>query len=116
MTAIGANTLKTTDEGGLRVETATQASKSTNGNVADQNINGLEHRLQSFVYIKYILLDLIEKGCSEQLSFVWRRNTAQEPVLDASGQPALNPHTHHPKMAYMPTTHIIQVSLKKQRP
>jgi hypothetical protein len=115
MTAIGANTLKTTDEGGLKIETATQASKSTNGNVANQNINGLEHRLQSFVYIKYILLDLIEGGSSEQLTFVWRRNTAQEPVFDANG-PVLNPHTHHQKMAYIPTTHTIQVSLEKQRP
>lgn len=116
MTAIGANTIKTTDEGGLRIETATQASKSTNGNVANQNINGLEHRLLSFVYIKYILLDLIEMDSSEQISFVWRRNSAQEPVLDASGQPVLDPHTHHPKMRYFPATHTIQVSLERQRP
>ncbi|KXU83379.1 hypothetical protein CI15_30295 [Paraburkholderia monticola] len=116
MTAVGTNTLKATDEGGLKIETAIMASKSTNGNVVNQNINGLEHRLQSFVYIKYILLDLIEKGSSEELSFVWRRNTAQEPVLDPNGQPVLNPHTHHPKKAYMPTTHVIQVSLEKQYP
>jgi hypothetical protein len=100
----------------LVTETAIQASRYTNGNVANQNINGLDHRLQSFVYIKYILLDLIEGGQSEQLSFVWRRNSATEPVLDASGHPVLDPHTHHPEMRYLPDTHNIQVSLERQRP
>ncbi|KVO08233.1 hypothetical protein WJ70_23870 [Burkholderia ubonensis] len=116
MTAIGVNTLKTTDAGGPTVEAATQASKSTNGNVANQNVNGLEHRLQSFVYIKYILLDFIEGGSSERLSFVWRRNSALEPVLDSSGRPVLNPRTRAPKKQYFPITHNIQVSLEKQRP
>ncbi|CAG4928806.1 hypothetical protein [Paraburkholderia saeva] len=116
MTARGANTIKTTDAGGLQIDTAVQASKSTNGNVPNQNVNGLDHRLQSFVYIKYILLDLIEGGASEQLSFVWRRNSATEPLLDANGQPVLDPVTHHPKKRYIPTTHTIKVSLEKQRP
>jgi predicted chitinase len=116
MTATGTNTIKTTDAGGLQIDTAVQASKSTNGNVPNQNVNGLDHRLQSFVYIKYILLDLIEGGASEQLSFVWRRNSATEPLLDANGQPVLDPVTHHPKKRYIPTTHTIQVSLEKQRP
>ncbi|MDR5734154.1 hypothetical protein QCE47_17740, partial [Caballeronia sp. LZ025] len=116
MTATGTNTIKITDTGGLQLETAIQASRSTNGNVANQNINGLEHRLQSFIYIKYILLDSIERGSSESLSFVWRRNSAQEPVLDAGGNPVLDPVTHHPKKKYMPTTHTIQISLEKQRP
>ncbi|MCG5071901.1 hypothetical protein [Paraburkholderia tagetis] len=110
------NTLKTTDAGEVQIEAVIQASKSTNGNVANQNINGLDHRLQSFVYIKCVLLDLIDGDSSEKISFVWRRNTAQEPVLDASGQPVLDPHTHHPKRKYFPTTYTIQVSLEKQRP
>ncbi|PXW23145.1 hypothetical protein [Paraburkholderia caballeronis] len=116
MTATGTNTIKTTDAGGLQIDTAVQASKSTNGNVPNQNVNGLDHRLQSFVYIKYVLLDLIEGGSSEQLSFVWRRRSATETVLDANGEPALDPVTHHPKKRYIPTTHTIQVSLEKQRP
>ncbi|MEX3929221.1 hypothetical protein AB4Y36_35090 [Paraburkholderia sp. BR10936] len=116
MTATATNTIKTTDAGGLQIDTAVQASKSTNGNVPNQNVNGLDHRLQSFVYIKYILLDLIEGGSSEQISFVWRRNSAMEPVLDANGQPVFDPVTHHPKKRYIPTTHTIQVSLEKQRP
>lgn len=116
MTATGTNTLKTTDDGRLQVEAAIQASRSTNGNVANQNINGLEHRLQSFIYIKYILLDLIEGDSSESLSFLWRRSSSLEPVLDASGHPTLDPHTHDPKKRYFPTIHNIQVSLKKQRP
>ncbi len=116
MTAIGTNTLKTTDQGGIKIETAVQASRSTNGNVPNQNINGLEHRLQSFVYIRYILLDLIELGASEPLEFVWRRNTALETVLNPDGTPVIDPHTHHPKKKYFPTTHNIQVSLEKQRP
>ncbi|AFT87936.1 lysozyme family protein [Paraburkholderia phenoliruptrix] len=115
MTATGTNTIKTTDAGGLQIDTAVQASKSTNGNVPNQNVNGLDHRLQSFVYIKYILLDLIEGGSSEQLSFVWRRNSATETVLDANGQPVLDPVTHHPKKRYIPTTHTIRASLEKQR-
>jgi predicted chitinase len=116
MTAIGVNTLRTTDAGGLVVDTVIQASRSTNGNVANQNINGLEHRLQSFVHIKYVLLDLIESASPEQLSFVWRRNSAPEPVLDASDSPVLDPHTRRPKKKYFPATHNIQVSLEKQRP
>lgn len=116
MTAVGANTIKTTDAGGLQLATAIQASKATNGNVDNENLNGLEHRLQSFVYIKYILLDLIESGSSEQISFTWRRNSAQEPVLDGSGRPVQDPKTHQPKKKYIPTTHTIQASLKKQRP
>jgi predicted chitinase len=116
MTATGTNTIKTTDAGGMQIDTAVQASKSTNGNVPNQNVNGLDHRLQSFVYIKYILLDLIEGASSESLSFVWRRNSAMEPVLDVNGQPILDHITHHPKKKYIPTTHTIQVALEKQRP
>lgn len=104
MTATGTNTIKTTDTGGLQIDTVVQASKSTNGNVSNQNVNGLDHRLQSFVYIKYILLDFIEGGSSEQISFVWRRNSGMETVLDGT------------KKRYIPTTHTIQVSLEKQRP
>ncbi|MDR6378457.1 hydroxyethylthiazole kinase [Paraburkholderia caledonica] len=115
MTAVGKNTLSTSDAG-IGIADATLASKSTNGNVSNEKINGLDHRLQSFVFIKSILMDMIVNADFEALSFVWRRNSSQEPVLDASGQPVIDPHTHRPKKKFYPTTHNIQVSLIKQRP
>jgi predicted chitinase len=115
MTAIGVNSLATSDSG-IDLAQAIQASKSTNGNVTNEKLNGLEHRLQSFIYIKYIILDKIENGSTESISFVWRRNSSQEPVLNADGTPALDSHTHNPKKKFYPTNQNISVSLEKQRP
>jgi hypothetical protein len=114
MTAVGKNTLETSDAG-IGISEATQASKSTNGNVSNEKLNGLEHRLQSFVYIKYVLMDFIEGGGFETISFIWRRSSSQELVLDASGQPVLDKHTNKPQRKYFATNHTIQISLEKQR-
>lgn len=115
MTAIGVNTLKTSDNG-ISMTDIVIAAKSTNGNVANQIVNGLEHRVISFVFIKYVLMDLIESAGTEVATFVWRRNSAKEPVLDQNGAPVLNPHTHHPEKRYYPATYNLRVSLEKQRP
>ncbi|WP_236066840.1 M23 family metallopeptidase [Paraburkholderia haematera] len=115
MTAVGKNSLKTSDLG-IDVANVVDSSKSTNGNVVNEKINGLECRLQSFIYIKYILLDLIKSDATERLSFVWRRNSEQEPILNPDGTPMLDPHTHRPKKKFYPIVHTIQVSLERQSP
>ena len=115
MTATGKNTLKISDSG-IGVEEVILASKSTNGNVANQNINGLERRLQSFVYIKYILLDSVEGDVPERISFIWRRNSVQEVELDGNGNPLLNSRTRQPRKKYFTKNWNIEVPREKQRP
>lgn len=95
---------------GTEQEDAISVSKCVNGNVAIQNLNGLDVRLQSMIFEKSILLDGVDKEATVELSFSWRRNSNQEIVgYNAQG---------HPIKRYVlkESPWSIPVSLKKQRP
>jgi murein DD-endopeptidase MepM/ murein hydrolase activator NlpD len=115
MTAIGRNTLITSDRG-VSLDDIIIASKSTNGNVAVENINGLDNRFQSFILMKDVLLDTITPQGPALVSFVWRRNSTKETVLNADGTAVLDPHTRRPKKRFFSTTHTINMSNTRQRP
>lgn len=105
-------------DAGVGQEDATTVSKDVNGYVAIQNLNGLDARLQAILYLRNVLLDDIFNGQTTPLSFDWRRNSQQEPVLDEHGHPVMvgtPPHTHV-KMKYYPGHHDIDVSLELQKP
>lgn len=56
-----------------------------------QDVDGLDPRIGHFLYMKYVLMDLVRPATNtERLTFDWRRNSAQEPVLDAAGNPVLD--------------------------
>jgi hydroxyethylthiazole kinase len=118
MTATGTNTLRTSD-GGITTLDAIQASRATNGNVQVQNINGLGNRLQTFTYLKSIMLDLVPTGPTEAITFNWRRNSALEPLVDAHGSPIMQQNhdgTRTQKRGFIVGTHTINVALEHQRP
>lgn len=114
ITATSKNALDVSDTG-LALDQIVSASRTTNGNVPIQNINGLSTRIQTFIYLKHILLEDIPTSESESISFTWRRNAAQEPLFHPNGQPILKPNGQQ-KFGYISTTHSIQVSLQRQRP
>jgi predicted chitinase len=92
-------------------------SKYVNGFVAIQNVNGIDQRLSSFIYLKYVLLDLVRPASNtERLTFTWRRNSAQEPVLDAAGNPVINPTTHLPRTRFVAGSHTVDFPLDHQKP
>jgi hypothetical protein len=68
ITATGENGL-TISDAGFTVKNITHASRLVNGNVAPENINGLDVRLQLSVFLKYVLLDLIPDKDSELITF-----------------------------------------------
>ena len=105
-------------DAGVSQDDAITVSKDVNGYVAIENLNGLDLRLQSVLYLRNVLLDDIFDGQSVSLTFEWRRNSQQEPVLDAQGHPVMEgtpPHTH-PKKKYYPGQHTIAASLELQKP
>ncbi|KPF66647.1 hypothetical protein IP84_15525 [beta proteobacterium AAP99] len=114
ITATGKNVLEPSDEGITNAKIIA-CSRSTNGNVPVQNINGLGTRMQAFVYMKYLLLNLIRPGASESLTFDWRRNSNKELLSNADGSPALDRNGRQ-KKGYIATTHTIDVPLDYQRP
>lgn len=114
MTAVGVNAL-TISDAGIDIVDAIRASRATNGNVPQQNINGLATRLQAFVYLKSILLDALQNTDTLLLSFAWRRNSSQEPLFSPDGQPVLKPNGTQ-KIGYVSVMHSINVFLEKQRP
>jgi hydroxyethylthiazole kinase len=92
-------------------------SKYVNGNVSIQNLNGLDHRIGHFLYLKYVLMDLVRPASNtERLTFTWRRHSAQEPVLDAAGNPVLVPGTTTPKKQFVAGAHSVDFPLEHQRP
>lgn len=51
-------------------------SKYVNGFVAIQHVNGLDHRIGNFLYMKYILMDLVRPAANtERLTFTWRTSS-----------------------------------------
>lgn len=96
-------------DSGISVDDCVAVCRCVNGNVALQNINGLDERLQSVLFIRDVLLDFPADLPSENLHFTWRRSSEQELTgnLNKKGQPI---------KAYIATDWDIPVSLMKQRP
>ena len=94
---------------GISVDDVIAVSRCVNGNVATQNINGLDGRLQSVFFIRDVLLDLVTEATSQVLHFTWRRNSQQEPTgkLNKKGKPI---------KAFIARDWDMTVSLTKQRP
>lgn len=114
ITATSQNALKVSDAG-LELNNIVEASKTTNGSVPLQNINGLGTRVQAFIYLKNILLDGTTTAESEPATFSWRRNSVREPLFHPNGQPVLNANGQQ-KLGYILTTHTIQIPTQRQRP
>jgi len=114
ITATQGNAIEVSDRG-TGISEVVDASKTTNGNVSIQNINGLATRIQAFTFVKYVLLDLVKPGNSERVLFVWRRNSSREPLFHPNGQPILKPNGQQ-KTGYIATTHSQDVPLDDQRP
>lgn len=91
-------------------------SQYINGFFPPQVVNGLDARLETFIFLKYVLLDDVATGPTESLTFVWRRNSQQEPVFLPNGAPDINPKTGNQRMKFFPTTWTIDVPLDPQRP
>lgn len=102
-------------DAGIALADIVAASRLTNGNVAIQNINGLELRIENFIYLKYILLDFLRNRQTEQVQFDWRRNSAKEPLFHRDGTPVLDDHGRQ-KRGFISTRHVIDVPLDHQRP
>ncbi|WP_235844734.1 hypothetical protein [Cupriavidus agavae] len=96
---------------GVEQQHAITVSKDVNGYVRIENLNGLDARLQTVVYLQNILLDRIFQG-NIFITFTWRRNSKMEPILDSSGRSP----TAGGKLKYYPALHRIKVFLDRQRP
>ncbi|MCP3706228.1 hypothetical protein M3I54_04385 [Paraburkholderia sp. CNPSo 3274] len=105
-------------DAGVTQDDAIRASKDVNGYVVIENLNGLEVRLQSVVYLRNILTDEISINDTVAITFDWRRNSQKEPVLDVQGAPVMEGHTphQHPKKKFYKTTHTINASIERQVP
>ncbi|CAG9239989.1 hypothetical protein BCAR13_920002 [Paraburkholderia caribensis] len=116
-------------DAGVTQDDAAAVSRDVNGNVSIENLNGYDVRLQAVLYLRNALLDDVFSGSTTPLTFVWRRNSAKEPVLDAQGQPvavtAGNPphvvmtgNPPHPKIKtkFYATQHTIDAFLTLQKP
>jgi predicted chitinase len=105
-TAIGHNILKDADQG-LTLANSMQTARGTNGNVATKNLNGLDGRLQTAVYLKYALLDYVSVQNQEELVFAWRKSSVKTGTVTVNGQV---------KHVYEDGTHTINVNIKLRRP
>lgn len=102
---------------GIAQSDAVAVGKCVNGDVAIQNLNGLEVRLQCVLFLRDALLSMKSDAATETMSFSWRRKSHTEPVLNAQGQPTLNSSGQVIKKFYLrETPWTIQVNLAKQRP
>ncbi|MFM0190955.1 M23 family metallopeptidase [Paraburkholderia nemoris] len=107
--------LKHMDAGSTQSDAIT-VSKDVNGYVSIEKLNGLEVRLQSVVYLKSVLLDESSESEPTSITFEWRRNSQQEPVLDAQGNVVMIGHPPHPKKKFYRTQHTIQTYIESQQP
>ncbi len=98
-------------DNGIAQSDAIAVSKCVNGNVAIQNLNGLEVRLQSVLFLRDTLLNLRADAVTESMTFSWRRNSQTEPTGQVNAQ-------GHPIKRYIlrDSPWVIQVPLDKQRP
>lgn len=103
-------------DAGAEQNNAITASKDVNGYVDIEKLNGLDARLQSVLYLKTILTDFVKTSDSLSLTFDWRRNSAQEPVLDNNGNVVMVGTPPKVKKKFYRTTHTINASLEHQKP
>lgn len=103
-------------DAGAEQDNAITASKDVNGYVAIENLNGLDVRLQSVVYLKTILTDAIKMSETASITFDWRRNSSQEPVLDANGNVVMVGNPPKVKKKFYRAQHTINASLEHQKP
>jgi predicted chitinase len=104
-------------DGGIALADIVTVSKYVNGEFAVQTVNGIDHRLSSFLYMKYILLDLVRPSSNkEQLTFTWRRQTQKEPVFDTLGNPVISRRTGRQAIGFMPGSHTVDFPLDHQKP
>lgn len=90
-------------DAGLTQDDAIRCSKDVNGYVAIENLNGLDLRLQTVIYLRRVVMDEIIND-PVTISFDWRRSSDREPVLNAQGQPIMlghPPHTYPKKKFYL---------------
>ncbi|PIF74215.1 hypothetical protein CLU95_1336 [Variovorax sp. 54] len=103
-------------DGGISQTDAITASKDVNGYVSIENLNGLDARLQSIIYLKYVLLEDVTRSATEMINFAWRRNSRKEAVLDAQGRAVSTGNPPRPLMKYHLGQHTIGVPLDRQKP
>lgn len=103
-------------DSGISQANAITVSKDVNGYVAIENLNGLDARLQSLTYLKYVLLENVTRNATETISFAWRRNSRKEVALDAQGRPITAGIPPRPVMKYYLGQHTIDIPLERQKP
>ncbi len=94
---------------GISVDDSIAVCRCVNGNVAVENINGLDGRLQSLLCIRDVLLDTVAEATSEILRFTWRRSSQQEPTGDFN-------KNGKPIKKFIPRAWELEVPQTKQRP
>lgn len=103
-------------DGGVAQEDAVRASKDVNGYVDIQNLNGLDRRLQTVIFLRKMLQDDIFSGPTFHLIFRWRRNSKREMLVTAAGAPVIDSGSHKQKIGFVVGLHVVDVSLTAQRP
>jgi hydroxyethylthiazole kinase len=101
-------------DSGLEQSSAITVSKDINGYVAIQNLNGLDVRLLSELFLQWVLSDRPVPTSTPNVSFDWRRNSHQEPVLNANGQPVVA--NGYVKKKYYLGHHTVSAPVILQRP
>ncbi len=71
---------------GIAQTDAIAVSKCVNGDVAIENLNGLDARLQSLLFLRDVLLDTVATALTESITFSWRRNSEREKVKGKDGK------------------------------
>ncbi len=89
---------------GCTINDSIGVSKGINGDYNNHQINGLERRLQTLEYCKWILHDAIPPKDSVNITFIWRRNSKREKIND------------NEKEKFIPTTHTLTLPYILQRP
>lgn len=104
-------------DAGIALADIVTVSKYVNGEFPVQTVNGIDHRLSSFLYMKYVLLDLVRPASNkERLTFTWRRQTQTEPVFDSLGRPVVSRRTGRQVIGFMPGPHTVDFPLDHQKP
>ena len=95
-------------DAGAAQEHTISVSKDVNGYVAIENLNGLEVRLQSAIYLQMILLDTVFTDATANLRFDWRRSSVAESVVNADGAVI--------RKKFYVSRHSVSVALDRQKP
>jgi predicted chitinase len=99
-------------DNGIKQSDAIAASKAINGGGSHiENLNGLDSRLQSVLFLRDVLLNGIADMPSETITFDWRRNSERESAAE------IGSHDHQKKKFFLRVPPWqISVPLNKQRP